>query len=186
VASLSATLASLRSASTVVYCVRCVYCYTFVYCYAVYYRAVSVCIVRPCGGSGGPITARMSSAITRGGRISVGRTGSRALAAGGVVLYRVVEENGPGPRQGTRYSVATRRGFAPLITPPRTRSCGITVPPISMCIMRIPPPWIRNLRWYSLMATTFALAWAGAWGIDVILSALTVAVALQFLAIVLD
>jgi len=52
--------------------------------------------------------------------------------------------------------------------------------------MKIPPPWIRNLRWYSLMATTFALAWSWAWSIDVILTALIVAVALQFLAIVLD
>ena len=52
--------------------------------------------------------------------------------------------------------------------------------------MKIPPHWHRNLRWYSLMATTFALAWAWAWSIDVVLTALIIAVGLQFLAIVLD
>jgi hypothetical protein len=55
-----------------------------------------------------------------------------------------------------------------------------------MYIMKIPPLWIRNLRWYSLMSTTFALAWAWAWSIDVVLTALIVAVGLQWLALVLD
>ena len=50
--------------------------------------------------------------------------------------------------------------------------------------MKIPPHWIRNLRGYGLIATTFALA--GSWSIDVVLTALIVAVTLQFLAIVVD
>jgi hypothetical protein len=52
--------------------------------------------------------------------------------------------------------------------------------------MKIPAPWIENLRWYSLIATTFGLAWSWAWSIDVVLTALIVAVTLQFVAIILD
>jgi len=134
-------------------------------------------------GTGGPITARMSYAITRGGTDPAhGRTRS----ARRVARYRVVEENDPEAVQQTRSSAGTVRPFGPLITMGQTRYSGITVPPISMCIMRIPPHWIRNLRWYSLMASTFALAWAWAWGIDVVLTALTVAVSLQFIAVLVD
>ena len=93
-----------------------------------------------------------------------------------------------GPWEETRYCATPGRPPGPLEPPHHARSCGITFRAISTHIMsfRIPPHWIRNLRWYSLIATTFALAWSWAWGIDVVLHSLMVAVALQFVAIVLD
>ena len=48
----------------------------------------------------------------------------------------------------------------------------------------LPPPWIRNLPWSALIASTFALAGSGS--IDVVLTAFIVAVALQFMARVVD
>ena len=48
----------------------------------------------------------------------------------------------------------------------------------------LPPPWIRNLPWSALIASTFALAGSGS--IDVVLTALIVSVLLQFRAIRLD
>ena len=105
-----------------------------------------------------------------------------------MAIDAVAGENGQeaveAPPRQTRSSAGTVRGFAPLEPPPCTRSCGITWPPISMYIMKIPAPWIRNLRWYSLIATTFALAGSGS--IDRVLHSLRVAVLLQFIAIILD
>jgi hypothetical protein len=50
----------------------------------------------------------------------------------------------------------------------------------------MPPRLIHTLRWYALMVTVFALSWSWAWSIDVVMWALIIAVAGQFIALLLD
>jgi hypothetical protein len=134
--------------------------------------------------SGGLLFTISNLTITNRGGLILRRGGTDTQRR--VAAYAVVEGDGEAATGETRYSVAPDRPFGPLITPPPTRYSGITVPPISMYRMKIPPNWIRNLRWYALMASTFGLAWAWAWSIDVVLQSLLVAVLLQWLALLLD
>ena len=143
---LCTTLASLRSAPIVLHCL---YCCLFVYC-----SIINECIVR-------------EYMLYRRNRLTLicDRVLCYYQRRGRVVAYAVVEENGQGavraPAGQTRYCAGTVRGFAPPITPAWTRCCGITWSPRGMYIMNgfTPPPhWIRNLPWYALTATTFALA----------------------------